>query len=96
MISLPLLQIGDSHVAACDSFYSLAHESLEGKACQGLACFVARHLNPTVWEEACHQSGKLYCVGKCYAGPAKAEDTALPIMEVHAREPVVMERIIAG
>ncbi len=96
MLKLPLLQVDDSHVEACKSFYTLNDTSLEGKVCQGLACFVARHLKPEVWQQACGQDGKLYCLGKCYDGPAKASDTSRPIMEVHSREPVVMERIMAG
>src|ERR1035437_10325436 len=96
MIKLPLLQIDQSGAEANDSFYSLAHTSLEGQACQGLACFVARHLKPETWKQACAQEGKLYCLGKCYAGPATSSDDSRPIMEVHSRQPVVLERIIAG
>src|SRR5262249_23696458 len=63
-------------------------------------CFVARGLNPEVWKRAEEQKGehgaKLYCLGKCYIGPATADDTRLPRMEGHSREPVVMERVIKG
>ena len=96
MLESPVVKIGEARVAACESFYSLAEDAFDGKACQGLACYVARHLNPGRWEQACSQSGKLYCLGKCYAGPATAADTARPRIEVGAREAVVLRSDPAG
>jgi hypothetical protein len=34
-----------------DSFYHLSGCNLAGKACQGTACFVARHLSPQRWKQ---------------------------------------------
>src|SRR6187455_727114 len=96
MSVISLRQFDHSNAEANESFYSLTHTSLEGKVCQGLACFVARHLRPAVWEQACAQDGKLYCLGKCYDSPATDADTSLPHMAVYSREPVILERIIKG
>jgi formate dehydrogenase iron-sulfur subunit len=82
--------------AASKSFYSLTKVALESKACQGLACYVARHLDQGTWDKACAQPGKLYCLGKCYAGPATDATSSRPIIEVHSRQPVVLERIVNG
>jgi len=81
---------------AASSFYHLAHTPLQGKACQGLACFVARHENPARWEQACAQKERLYCLGKCYTGPAATSDKSRPRIAVHSKQPVVLERIVAG
>ncbi len=35
----------DLHRPHIDSFYHLTKEGIAGKACQGMTCFVARHLN---------------------------------------------------
>jgi len=96
MIGSQPVKVGDWHVAACESFYSLTSDTVSGKACQGLACFVGRRLNPGNWERACSQPGKLYCLGKCYAGPATDTTTLRPIIGVHARQPVVLERVVTG
>ena len=78
------------------SFYSLANVDLDQAHCQGTACFVARHLNDERWRAAERQSPRVYCLGKCYAAPANGADTVRPIMEIHCRSPVVLERIAAG
>lgn len=81
---------------ACASFYSLQRDDLAGKACQGLACLVARHLNADTWNRACTQSTRLYCLGKCYAGPADDADTPRPRIEVRSRHAVVLRDDPAG
>ena len=53
-----------------DSFYHLSGCDLSGKACQGTACFVARHLNPQRWKRATAQEPRVYCLGKCFIAPS--------------------------
>ncbi|NDA66546.1 MAG: hypothetical protein EB141_07020, partial [Verrucomicrobia bacterium] len=50
-----------------ESFYHLPHAEHVGKACQGTACFAARHLNPALWAEANAQNPRVYCLGECFA-----------------------------
>jgi NADH:ubiquinone oxidoreductase subunit F (NADH-binding) len=78
------------------SFYSLADADFANAKCQGTACFVARHLNCEQWRAAEEQSPRVYCLGKCYAGPANGTDAVRPIIEIHCGLPVVLERIAAG
>ena len=78
--------------APIDSFYHHP-ESNQEMICQGTACFVARGLNPRLWEQACFQEKRVYCLGRCYAAPSRSSDESLPIVEVHSRCAVVMERI---
>ena len=53
-----------------DSFYHLSGCDLTGKACQGTACFVARHLNPQRWKQATTQEPRVYCLGQCFVAPS--------------------------
>lgn len=78
------------------SFYSLADGELGHVKCRGTACFVARHLALDRWRDAQQQSPPVYCLGKCYAAPATAEDEARPRVEVHSRQAIVLERIADG
>ena len=55
-----------------ESFYALRKDGLASACCQGTACFVARHTWPEHWREATAQASRVYCLGKCYAGPARA------------------------
>jgi formate dehydrogenase iron-sulfur subunit len=61
-----------------------------------MACFAGRHLNPGHWEQACAQPGRVYCLGKCYSAPATDADTTRPLIEVHSRQPVILERVATG
>lgn len=79
-----------------ESFYHLAGCPLSGKACNGTACFVARHLNPQRWAEAEQQPSRIYCLGQCFAAPAVAGPQARPQVEVHARKAIVLERLANG
>jgi formate dehydrogenase iron-sulfur subunit len=79
-----------------ESFYHLSGVDFNNAKCQGLACFVARHASAEQWRQAEGQSPRVYCLGKCYAAPAMASDTSRPNIEVHSRQPVVLERIIDG
>ena len=54
-----------------ESFYHLAHGGYEGKACQGTACFAARHFNPARWDEAMRNDPRVYCLGECFAAPPR-------------------------
>src|SRR5712691_6936464 len=56
----------DALCAEVESFYHLAHGEHTGKACQGTACFAARHFNPTRWAEASAQKPRVYCLGECF------------------------------
>lgn len=77
------------------SFYHLAGVDLDGRACQGTACFVARHRAVGAWP-APPTEPRIYCLGKCYAAPASTDTAARPATRVHARTPVVLERIVQG
>jgi hypothetical protein len=75
------------------SFYHLPSTQEAAGVCQGLTCFVSRHLDPGRWRAATGQTTRVQCLGKCYIGPASAEDTDRPRVEVAAREPVVLGRL---
>lgn len=78
------------------SFYHLTDISLEGCACQGLACFAARADNPQRWQQARATAPAIYCLGHCYQGPAAFGDDADVISAVHARETVLLGNIVQG
>lgn len=82
--------------AHVDSFYHLREFDPEHDGCTGLACFVARDLNPLRWARACAQKHQVCCLGECYAAPVLGTDAAPPRMEVHAREGIVLKQIAAG
>ena len=79
-----------------ESFYHLAHGGFEGKACQGTACFAARHLNPERWAEAMANNPRVYCLGECFAAPAKGQTNPRPPVKVCSREGIVLGRIAQG
>ncbi|MBI3933553.1 MAG: SLBB domain-containing protein [Acidobacteria bacterium] len=80
-----------------DSFYHLSTAGVAGRACQGTACFVARHRNTAQWEKTAAQSPRLYCLGRCYAAPAVASGKdERPVIEVRCRQGIVLNRIVAG
>src|SRR5256885_16833946 len=91
-------QTGERHKLAADveSFYHLAHGEHMGKACQGTACFAARHLNRARWAEASAQNPRVYCLGECFAAPAKGQTNPRPPVKVFSREGTVLGRIAAG
>src|SRR5687767_2154640 len=61
-----------------ESFYHLRDVEIAQSTCQGLACFVARHLDPQRWAHAATREPRVYCLGKCYAGPASGDDDPKP------------------
>lgn len=83
-------------VADVESFYHLPHGEHVGKACQGTACFAARHLNPPRWTEASTQNPRVYCLGECFAAPAKGQTHPRPPVKVFSRHGIVLGRIANG
>jgi NADH:ubiquinone oxidoreductase subunit F (NADH-binding) len=79
-----------------ESFYHLPHGEHEGKACQGTACFAARHLNPQLWAEASAQNPRVYCLGECFASPVKGQTHPRPPVKVFSKHGIVLGRIAAG
>ena len=79
-----------------DSFYHLSGCSLSGKACQGTACFAARHLNPERWAQAIAEEPRVYCLGQCFVGPSMGNEDAHPNVEIHSRIGIVLERLVRG
>jgi NADH:ubiquinone oxidoreductase subunit F (NADH-binding) len=89
---------GNGHALPADveSFYHLAHGGHEGKACQGTACFAAKHFNPGRWAEACANNPRVYCLGECFAAPAKGQTKPRPPVKIFSRQGIVLGRIAAG
>ncbi|HEU4845050.1 MAG TPA: NADH-ubiquinone oxidoreductase-F iron-sulfur binding region domain-containing protein [Burkholderiaceae bacterium] len=81
---------------AAHSFYHLEQVALQGKACQGLACFLARQADPARWARAQQDPAPVFCLGQCYQAPASHGDTTAPYCEVHAEETVLLGNVIAG
>jgi NADH:ubiquinone oxidoreductase subunit F (NADH-binding) len=79
-----------------DSFYHLTDVDLDDRCCRGLACFVARHLDPERWRDATGAEPRLYCLGKCYIAPSAGRDKGRPHVEIAAPQAIVLERIAAG
>ncbi|HKI72341.1 MAG TPA: NADH-ubiquinone oxidoreductase-F iron-sulfur binding region domain-containing protein, partial [Verrucomicrobiae bacterium] len=79
-----------------ESFYHLSSCPLAGKACQGTACFVARHLNQKRWVDATSREPRVYCLGQCFAAPAMSNGHARPHVEVRSRQGIVLGRLANG
>jgi formate dehydrogenase iron-sulfur subunit len=87
---------GNSRTAIA-SFYHLDSSEISGCACcRGLACFAARNDDPARWQQAITQSPPLYCLGQCFAGPARADEHTQPHAEVHARSTVLLGNVLRG
>jgi NADH:ubiquinone oxidoreductase subunit F (NADH-binding) len=84
--------VADAH----RSFFHLVDADIVDQICQGTACFVARHRDPARWARAEESQPRVYCLGKCYAGPAAATDTTQPRVVIDAREPVLLGRVATG
>lgn len=82
--------------ADVESFYHLPQGEHEGKACQGTACFAARHLNPERWAGASAQDPRVYCLGECFAAPAKGQTQPRPPVKVFSRHGIVLGRMARG
>lgn len=82
--------------AAGRSFYHLADTSLDGYACQGLACFAARADHPQRWTQACSQQPVVYCLGQCHHAPSAFGENHDVATGVHSREAVLLGNIARG
>lgn len=78
------------------SFFHLADATIDHQACQGTACFVARHRDPVAWASAERCEPRVYCLGECYAAPAMAPVETRPHVEIDVPEPVVLGRVAVG
>jgi NADH:ubiquinone oxidoreductase subunit F (NADH-binding) len=78
------------------SFFHLSSITIGDQACQGTACFLARHRDPATWGRAARASPRVHCLGRCFAAPATAADTGRPHVEVAAPQGVVLDRVAAG
>lgn len=76
-------------VAETDSFYHLTGQDLHERTCDGTACFVARGAGAG-------EEPRVYCLGRCFAAPARGLDREMPRVEVHAREACVLGRLARG
>lgn len=85
-----------AHSPNLDSFYHLSDNDLESKVCNGIACFVARHLNQERWQKSLAQNSKVYCLGKCFNAPSTSSDDGEPRIEIHSRKAIVLRRIANG
>lgn len=80
-----------------ESFFHLTATAVSDQACQGTACFVARHRDPARWAAAAASSPPVRCLGRCYAAPAAAGDhDTRPVIEAATSTPVVLERAARG
>ena len=77
-------------------FYHLEDGVMSDQACQGTACFVARHLDPARWERASAADRRVYCLGRCFAAPAQVDDVSRAHCMVDAGEAVVLGRVVLG
>ncbi|MDA4109597.1 NADH dehydrogenase [Mycobacterium holsaticum DSM 44478] len=93
---MPLQRHDERRPAQDDSFYHLADVTVGTQCCQGTACFVARNRNPARWAEAAGSDPRIYCLGRCYAGPAAADDSSRPAVETACDNPVVLDRASRG
>ncbi len=87
---------GPALPADVESFYHLPRGGHEGKACQGTACFAAKHFNPGRWAEACANNPRVYCLGECFAAPAKGQTKPRPPVKIFSKHGIVLGRIAAG
>lgn len=82
--------------ADVQSFYAIKDMPLTGLACHGTACFVARHLHASRWQQAEEQSTRVHCFGHCHEGPANADSSGWPQMGVSSAHSIVLKRLIRG
>ncbi|MFV1362267.1 NADH-ubiquinone oxidoreductase-F iron-sulfur binding region domain-containing protein [Mycolicibacterium elephantis] len=90
---MPRQRHDDRRPAQDASFYHLADVTIGTQCCQGTACFVARRRNPMRWAEAQACDPRVYCLGRCFAGPAAAGDQSRPAVEIACDTAVILGRI---
>lgn len=83
------------HSAAIESFYHLQNIDLEGRPCQGLACFAARKSLVGARQEPC-DGPAVYCLGRCYNAPVKGGAVDRPECFVFSRETVLSSNLLSG
>lgn len=93
---MPIPRHDDRRPPQGESFYHLADVSIGTQHCQGTACFVARNRNPARWAEAEASEPRVYCLGRCYAAPAAADDLSRPAVQIACDTPVVVDRVSRG
>lgn len=81
---------------AIGSFYHLTGQRLDSRACEGLACFAARHDAPDKWQRACDATPALFCIGACHHGPAAMGEDGEPEIAIHSRQGVLLDAIVRG
>ncbi len=84
-----------AHSPATQSFYHLEPGPLQLRSCQGLACFAARHTAPQRWQQSA-DGAALFCVGQCYAAPARSDECTRPAIYAVASTTVLLNNIAAG
>lgn len=92
----PVLHQPATRADETSSFFHLDGVSVEGLACSGTACFVARHRDPTRWDAAVRSPAPVRCAGSCHVGPAVVGHRARPMIVAATDTPVVLERVLAG
>lgn len=79
-----------------DSFYSFPKEPGNVEYCSGAACFVARKLDPDLFNMSEKSEIKTYCLGKCYLAPASSKKTGKPRIEIRSKEAIVLDNAVHG
>jgi NADH:ubiquinone oxidoreductase subunit F (NADH-binding) len=92
----PVLHHPAGRTDESSSFFHLEGTPVEGLACCGTACFVARHRDPSRWGVAERSATPLRCAGSCHVAPAMGGDATRPRVVAATRTPVVAERLAAG
>ncbi|NNB85315.1 NADH-quinone oxidoreductase subunit D [Corallococcus exiguus] len=84
------------HTPEIESFYHLGPGPLGTHACQGTACFVARHLDAARWQQATSGETRVYCLGQCYRAPSVTGEDARPEVHVRAPQAITLGRVASG
>ncbi|WP_223632433.1 NADH-quinone oxidoreductase subunit F [Corallococcus sp. EGB] len=84
------------HTPETESFYHLGHGPLGTHACEGTACFVARHLDAARWRQATSGETRVYCLGQCYQAPSITGADGRPRAHVRAPHAITLERVASG
>lgn len=87
---------GDRRPVTAGSFYHLDEVDMDTRACQGTACFVARQRDPDRWLSAEATEPRVYCLGRCHAGPARADEVTQPSVAIVSDKAVVLRRCVTG
>jgi hypothetical protein len=80
--------------AARNSFYSLQGKIVGVQRCAGLACFAAHGAMDSAVNGDDHSP--IFCLGRCYAAPAQADDTIAASVQVQAKASVLCGNLLLG